>query len=93
VADCSKALKFKSDFPAALGNRGFAYLRLRKPAEALADFDAALGIEPRSADTLFGRSVAERLLGDAKAAERDARAARKINPDVESKLRVAGLLR
>jgi hypothetical protein len=56
------------------------YLRLEAPRLALADFDAALHLEPNSADALSGRGRARALIGDVASAVTDAEAAVKQGP-------------
>jgi protein O-GlcNAc transferase len=44
--------------PAALGNMGSALLVLKRPAEALCQFEAAIGLQGESAALLYGRGCA-----------------------------------
>ena len=55
------------------------------PAEAdraLADFDAALKLNPRCASSLYGRGVAKRAKGDRRGADADIAEAMRLQPDV-----------
>jgi tetratricopeptide (TPR) repeat protein len=58
------------------------YLRLGRIDRAIADYDAALGLEPRDPYALYGRGIARRRRGDAARAGADIAAARAILPDV-----------
>ena len=49
---------------------------------AIADYDAALRLEPRRATALYGRSLAKRGKGDVAGANADAAAATAINAAV-----------
>ncbi len=73
-------------------SRGFAYLGAGDTRRALADFNQALATDPRIPTSLFGRSAAERLLGNSSAADRDAAAALAIWPGVETYLRKQAVL-
>ena len=53
-----------------------------RPAAAIADYTAALAIEPGAASSLYGRGLAEKLKGDQSAAEADFAAATKLQPDI-----------
>ena len=44
-------------------NRGFALLKLERPADALATLDQALALAPDDAEATFGRGLALRRLG------------------------------
>lgn len=57
-------------------SRGFAYLKLGMADAAIADYNAALGIEPGRPYSLAGRGFAKRRKGDAAGAEADLMAAR-----------------
>ena len=57
IDDYSRSIELAPS-PAALDNRGTAYARLKQPEKALADFSAALGIDPKNVPTLLGRADA-----------------------------------
>jgi tetratricopeptide (TPR) repeat protein len=63
LSDCNTALKRSSDpgsFNAnVLANRGLVRLRMGDYAKAVADYDAALKIEPKNAWALYGRGIAK----------------------------------
>ena len=52
LTDCKNSLQLRPGDAYALDGRGFVHLVLDEPAEALADFDNALKIEPRLAEAL-----------------------------------------
>lgn len=83
--DCNRSLTLKSDDPHAFDSRGFVYLKGGQFAQAIADYDAALRLDPNLANSLYGRALAKRHYGDLQGADRDRDAAMKINPDLPSK--------
>jgi tetratricopeptide (TPR) repeat protein/tRNA A-37 threonylcarbamoyl transferase component Bud32 len=69
-----RALALRTDAQ-TLTDRGWAYLKLDAPRPALADFQAALRLDPAGPDALCGRAHAEVRLGQVRAAVADAEAA------------------
>jgi serine/threonine protein kinase/tetratricopeptide (TPR) repeat protein len=65
---------------ALLSGRGWAYLVTGSPRAALRDFEAALKVEPNSAEALAGRGSARLDLGDVKGGVADAEAALRRRP-------------
>jgi len=49
---------------------------------ALTSFDAALGLNPKLADSLYGRGIAKRKKGDPMGADADLAAAKAIRPGI-----------
>lgn len=82
LADCNDAIALKADDPGALGTRGFVYLKLGRLDDSIADFDAALRIDPRRALSLYGRGVAKQRKGDASEANADIAAATALKSDI-----------
>jgi tetratricopeptide (TPR) repeat protein len=80
--DCDAAVRVASGEAIGLGMRGFVHLMLRQPDDAVADFDAALKIDPKAAAALYGRGLARRQKGDAAGGEADMAAAKAILPDI-----------
>jgi tetratricopeptide (TPR) repeat protein len=70
----TRALHLKPD-PATLNSRGWAHLQLDSVKPALADFEAALKLDPAHTDARCGRGLARALLGQTAEAVRDAEAA------------------
>ena len=68
LEDCDYALEHVSldrrDRMATYTNRGILYLALERPAEALADFEAALAIEPEKGAIYVNRGNAWFMSGD-----------------------------
>jgi len=61
------------------------YLRLGRPAEDVADYDAALKISPNEAQSLFGRGIAKLRSGDMTGGGADLAAAKAIKPRIAEK--------
>ena len=68
----------------ALTNRAFVFLKMGRFREAIADFDSALRINSQQAESLFGRGIARRRLGDVTAGDADIAASLKINPNLRT---------
>jgi tetratricopeptide (TPR) repeat protein len=86
VLDCTEALRIQPKDARALDNRGFAYLRLGRPDDAIENFDAALEINPKLATSLYGRGLAKLQHGDPKGAQVDMAAANEIQTNVADQL-------
>ena len=67
--DCNEALKFRSNEVDALDTRALVFLKLGKLDQAIADYDAALKLNPAFARSLYGRGVARLKKGDANGTE------------------------
>jgi tetratricopeptide (TPR) repeat protein len=81
LADCNESLKLKRT-AATLDSRAFAYLKLGQASEALADYNAALQMNPKLATSLYGRGLIKRRTGNAAEAEADIAAAVAISPNI-----------
>lgn len=70
IADYTRALEEKSDYyrPYLLSDRGVSYLTLKRYAEAVRDFDAAIALKDDNPRTYMGRGMALEALGEAGAA-------------------------
>ena len=82
MADCDKAFDL---LPLSLDvreTRGYVLLKLGMPVQAIAEYDAALEIDPNRALALYGRGLTKRQSGQAESGERDQAAALAIDPDV-----------
>jgi tetratricopeptide (TPR) repeat protein len=79
--------------PDAVGltSRAMVYLKMEHYAAALADYDAALKLQPDLPQALYGRGLAEQHVEMPGAAARDIAAARAINPDVVAAFAGEGL--
>ena len=65
-----------------MDSRGFAYLRLNRLDDAVADYDEALRRNPKQAGSLYGRGLAKLKKGDAVGGEADIAAAKAIRADI-----------
>ncbi len=82
LADCNDAIALRADDPGALGTRGFVYLKLGRLDDSIADFDAALRLDPRRALSLYGRGIAKQRKGDTNEANDDIAAATALKADI-----------
>jgi predicted aspartyl protease/regulator of sirC expression with transglutaminase-like and TPR domain len=71
LGDCNAAVHAIPNDPSFLDSRAFIHLRQKDDRAALADFNAALAIDPKRAWALYGRSLAETHLGMTTEAARD----------------------
>ena len=70
---------------------GFVHLRLKNYKQALADYNAALAVEPNHATSLYVRGVVKRRLGDTAGGDADIKAAGKIDPEIAESFAPYGL--
>lgn len=91
TADCDAALKAMPGSLFIRNTRGFIYLKLGKPEQALVEYDAALKIDANRALSLFGRGLARGKLGKTAEGETDKAAARALDPTVEAQFSAYGL--
>ena len=77
------ALKVMPGSLAVRNTRGFVYLKLGKPELAVAEYEAALGIDSNRAQSLVGRGLARARLGRTADGEADKDAARAIYPLID----------
>lgn len=90
--DCDDAIGIDAGNATFLDSRGWVYLRMGKDRKALSDFDRSVEVRPQNAFALYGRGLAKRRLGDAAAADADLAAARKVTPEIETRLAHIGLI-
>ncbi|HLH92525.1 MAG TPA: tetratricopeptide repeat protein [Xanthobacteraceae bacterium] len=76
LADCTEAVRLRPDDASAIDSRGFVYLRLDRLDDAIASYDAALKIDPRMAESMYGRGVAKLRKGDTVGGNADIAAAK-----------------
>ncbi len=82
--DFDEALKVEPGLPEALTNRGAAMLGLHREADAIADIDKGLALNPIEPEkAYFNRAVAELRTGDVKNAYLDFKKASELKPDWE----------
>lgn len=81
VADSTEALKFDDRLVEALVNRGSSYLKMRRSADADANFSRALSLAPAHAEKIyFNRAMAREDLGDRHGAYADYARASRLAP-------------
>ncbi|HZE47662.1 MAG TPA: tetratricopeptide repeat protein [Xanthobacteraceae bacterium] len=91
VAGCDTALKLMPLSLDVRETRGFAFLKLREPSKALAEYETVLAIDANRAQALYGRGLAEcRLARDADC-RKDKAAALALDPGVEQQFKRYGI--
>ena len=79
--DADEALKLMPINLDVRETRGFIFLKLNEPAQALVNYEAALSLDPNRPLALYGRGLARLRLGDA-GGKGDEEAAMSIDPEV-----------
>lgn len=92
LKDCDDAIRFDSGEIEAFNARGLLKLRLGQWDGAIADYSAALALEPRNYRSLFSRGIARLRKGEREAGERDLASARRWSFDVDAEMRDSGLM-
>lgn len=90
-SDCNAAVKAMPGQGSYRDSRGLVELRLGDPDAAIADYDAALQLNSRSAWSLYGRGLAERRKGLADKAATDLAAAAAIDPGIAERAKRYGI--
>lgn len=88
--DSDEALKLMPINLDVRETRGFIFLKLNEPAQALVNYDEALTLDPNRPLALYGRGLARLRLGDA-GGKSDEEAATTINPEVAGEFTRYGL--
>jgi tetratricopeptide (TPR) repeat protein len=94
LEDCNAGLKLVNDRQTAAAvrdSRGFVWFRKGDMARAIADFDAALSLQPRLAETQYKRGLARNRSGDAAGGKADIAAALKRDPHSGDDMNEIGL--
>ena len=81
LEDCDEALRLGRS-AAVLDSRGLVFLKMKRLDEAIASYDEALALDPKLADSLYGRGLARAAKGDAAGTAADIQAALKVNPGI-----------
>jgi tetratricopeptide (TPR) repeat protein/predicted aspartyl protease len=89
LKDCDAALR-RMKSANFYDSRGLVELRMGQYDRAIADYDAALQLAPRTAWSLYGRGLARRHKGDS-AAQADIDAAVAIDPALPARARTLGI--
>jgi tetratricopeptide (TPR) repeat protein len=82
LSDCDEATRLAPNNANYRDNRGFLYLRLNRLDEAIADYDAALKINPKQVGALYGRGLAKQKNGDPAGGDADIAAAKAIKATI-----------
>ena len=82
LSDCDDALRLAPNNATFMDSRGFVYLKLNRLDEAIADYDAALKVNPKLAGALYGRGLAKQKKGDQAAGDTDIAAAKAIRTTI-----------
>jgi tetratricopeptide (TPR) repeat protein/predicted aspartyl protease len=91
LEDCNAGLRI-SHSAQLLDSRGLVYLRSGKLDKAIADYNAALKVNPRIAWSLYGRGVAEMRKGMTTQGEADMAAATALAPRLNETAKRIGLV-
>ncbi len=96
ISGCTSLIRTANLTPsgliAALGNRGNAYARAGRYDNALADYDQAIGIDPKQAPLFLGRGTIFALKGTYQRALDDYDQALRLDPNFAQVYVVRGLL-
>jgi len=92
LQDCNQALVLRPGDFIGFDYRGLVYLKLARFDLAIIDYNAAIAYDPKIATALYGRSLAERNLGDVVKSGRDRADALKLNPEVEAFYKTLGAI-
>jgi tetratricopeptide (TPR) repeat protein len=90
LADCDAAVRSWRT-AASLDSRGLVHLRRGEFDLAIADYDAALKMQPKIPWSLFGRSLARAKKGDAAGSAADLGAAEALAPDIRARAKRYGI--
>jgi Flp pilus assembly protein TadD len=90
MSDCNLALGHAPNDPEGHEARGLVDLRLGRPDQAIADYDAALKLDPKRAWSLYGRAVATKAK-TGQADTGDVNAAQALDPTVGARFASLGL--
>ena len=82
LKDCTKAIELSNSPAGILDSRGVVYLRMKRYDDSIADFDAAIAINPGQSQTIYVRGVAKTLSGNGAAGIADIKDAVLIQPDI-----------
>jgi tetratricopeptide (TPR) repeat protein len=91
LVDCNTAIKKRSANSEFLDNRAFTYLQLRQWDKSIADYQAALKLQPKSALSMYGLGVARIKKGLKAEGDRDIQEAIAINSGIAAAYKQAGL--
>ncbi|MEV4780679.1 tetratricopeptide repeat protein [Burkholderia sp. LMU1-1-1.1] len=87
----NEALEKEPDYYAAIDSKAFILLRLGQYREAIEQYDEALRLQPKLAQSLFGRGIAKRRAGQRASDDTDLKAARAVQPDIDAEFAAMGM--
>jgi tetratricopeptide (TPR) repeat protein len=90
LSDCNASLR-QTKAANTYDSRGLVQLRLGAYDKAIADYDAALALQPKTAWSLYGRGVAKIRTGHAAEGQADIAAATAINAELPALAKAAGV--
>lgn len=82
LADCNEAVRLGRT-ASRLDSRGFVYLKSSQWNQAIADYNAALSLNPKLASSLYGRGQAKLKSGDQSGGNADIAAAMATQPNID----------
>ena len=91
IDDFSSAISHGPRDARRLERRGTVYFRNKNFDKALADYDEAAVLDPQYAPALFGRGVVKRIQGDAAGGASDIANAKRLQPNVDKEMGLAGV--
>jgi tetratricopeptide (TPR) repeat protein/predicted aspartyl protease len=91
LSDCNRALSGGQHTARAYEGRGLSYLRSQKFDKAIADFTGALQLQPRDAEALYGRGLAESGKGLKESGDKDMDAAIALRASAADEFKRIGL--
>lgn len=91
LRDCNRAIEKNPTYPVNFLNRGAVYLHLKRPSDAMADFDRILEDDPGDPEALYARGVARRLKGDVIGGDADIASVGALAPLVARRLEKIGV--
>jgi tetratricopeptide (TPR) repeat protein len=92
LADCDAALRRSAHTSPLFNSRAFVRLQLGHYDLAIADYKAALDLQPKGASSLYGLGLAEQKKGLQAAGNRDIQAAIAIDPAAAAEFKHVGLV-
>ena len=75
-------MRLRPNFVDALDSRGLVNLKSGQTKNAIADFDAALKINPRLTSSLYGRGLAKKRNGSVSEGDLDIANAKAMDPNI-----------
>jgi tetratricopeptide (TPR) repeat protein len=91
IEDFSAAIALGPRDARRLERRGTVYFRNKNYDKALADYDEAVMLDPQYAPALYGRGIVKRIQGDAAGGTSDVANAKRLQPNVDKEMALAGV--